>query len=106
MGRVAAAISVISIPILFITIKQMFNAKVAVLAALFYTFSYLTVIYNRTWWPLTFSPIISLLSYLLIYKIVVTRKLKLVIPLGVVMVVAVQTDPSNFSTLLLIVILW
>jgi len=46
------------------------------------------------------------LSYLLIYKIVVTRKLKLVIPLGVVMVVAVQTDPSNFSTLLLIVILW
>jgi len=108
MGRVAAAIGVISIPILFIIIKGMFNSKVAVLAALFYTFSYLTVIYNRTWWPLTFSPLVSIISYFSLFQIVRTKNLKWFIPLTLALIVGVQSDPSNFSILLtsIIVILF
>ena len=108
MGRVAAAISVISIPILFIITKAMFNSKVAVLAALFYTFSYLAVIYNRTWWPLTFSPLVSIISYFSLFQIVRTKNLKWFIPLTLALIVGVQSDPSNFSILLtsIIVILF
>jgi len=108
LGRVAAIISVISIPILFIITRAMFNSKVAVLAALFYTFSYLTVIYNRTWWPLTFSPLVSIISYFSLFQIVRTKNLKWFIPLTLALIVGVQSDPSNFSILLtsIIVILF
>src|SRR3989344_2781477 len=86
----------------------MFNSKVAVLAALFYTFSYLTVIYNRTWWPLTFSPLVSIISYFSLFQIVRTKNLKWFIPLTLALIVGVQSDPSNFSILItsIIVILF
>lgn len=100
MGKVAAAISVISIPIFFFVIKKMFSAKVAVLAALFYTFSYLTVIYNRTWWPLTFSPLVSIVSYFSVFQLVKTKNPRWFIPLTLALIVGVQSDPSNFSILL------
>src|SRR3989338_597740 len=106
LGYVAAFLGTISTPIVFYVTKKLFSDKEAYLAAVFFTFSYLTVIYNRTWWPLTFSPLISLVSYLLIFQIIRTKNLKLTIPLAATMVVAAQTDPSNFSTLVLIVVLW
>ena len=106
LGYVAAFFGAVSTPIIFYVTKKLFSCREAFLAALFYTFSYLATIYNRTWWPLTFSPVISLLSYFLIFQIIKTRNLRMAVPLALLMVVAVQTDPSNFATLALIIILW
>lgn len=106
LGYIAAFLGAVSTIIIFYVTKTLFNGRAAILAAIFYTFSYLAVIYNRTWWPLTFSPMISLASYFLLFQIIKTRNLKLSIPLSFLMVVAVQTDPSNFATLVLIIILW
>lgn len=106
LGYIAALFATASTIIIFYVTKTLFNGRVAILATIFYTFSYLAVIYNRAWWPLTFSPIISLASYFFIFQIIKTRNLKLTIPLSLLMVVAVQTDPSNFAALVLIIILW
>lgn len=106
LGFVAAFFGSAATIIIFYVAKKLFDSTTAILAAIFYTFSYLAVIYNRAWWPLTFSPIISLVSYYLIFLIIKTKSLKLAIPLSLLMVVAVQTDPSNFAALILIVILW
>jgi|GEM_PF-1432210 len=100
IGKVAAALSVLSIPLLFIVVKRMASVPTAVIASFLYTFSYLTVIYNRTWWPLTFSPIVSVISYFSLFQIVKTKNLKWIFPLTASIIVGIQSDPSNFSMLL------
>lgn len=106
MGYVAAFSGVVSTPIIFYITRKLFKNSVAFFAALFYTFSYLTVIYNRTWWPLTFSPLISLFVYFFLYQIIKTKNLKWVIPLTLTLIIAVQSDPSNLATLFLVILSW
>lgn len=99
LGYIITAINVISIPIMFLVIKKMFNINVAILASIFYTFSYLTVIYNRTWWPLALSPIVSIVSYFSLFKIIKDKNLNWLIPLTIALIVGIQSDPSSFSIL-------
>lgn len=106
MGYLAAFLGVATIPLIFYVAKKLFNPKVGILAAFFYTFSYLTVIYNRTWWPLTFSPIVALVCYWSLFQIIKSKNLGWVLILALALIIGVQSDPSNFSLVVLTIIIW
>src|SRR3990167_4939089 len=67
---VASSLGVLSTLLIFTLSNKFFDKKTAVFASLFYCVSYLVIGYNRTWWPLTFGPIISLITYYSLYKII------------------------------------
>ena len=106
MGAIAAFLGVLSTPLIFYVAKKLFSPRVGILAAFFYTFSYLTVIYNRTWWPLTFSPIVALVCYWSLYQIIKSKNLGFVLVLALALIIGIQSDPSNLSLLVLTIILW
>lgn len=106
MGDIAAFFGTLSTPLIFFVARRLFDQKVGILAAIFYTFSYLTVIYNRTWWPLTFSPIVALVCYWSLYQIIKYKKLGWVPMLSLALIIGVQSDPSNISLLILTIVVW
>lgn len=112
LGYVAATSGILTIPLLFYITRRMFNRKTAFLAAFFYTFSYLTIIYNRTWWPLTFSPLITLATYYCLWRIVSqfqkSQKITLIwtLLLAIAIIIGLQSDPSSLSLLVLTILIW
>lgn len=105
-AAMASTLGVLSNILLFYVARKLFNQKTAVFASLIYCVSYLVVVYNRTWWPLTFTPTVSLVTYLSLYQIITTKNLKWVITLSFALIVGIQADPSNFSTILLTILFW
>lgn len=106
MGYIAAFFGVLTVPLIFYIAKRLFDQQIAILASFFYSFSYLTVIYNRTWWPLTFSPMVAIICYWSLFEIAKYKKLGWTLVLSAALIVGVQTDPSNFSLLVLSIVIW
>ena len=106
MGYVAATVGTLSALLIFYAAYKMFGPAVAVISMFFYTFSYLVVIYNRTWWPLTPSIPVSIACYLSLYKIVKTKNLNWVFLLVLSLIIGVQSDPSTLSLLVLVPIIF
>lgn len=102
----ASILGIISVVLLFFIAQEFFGKRAATFAALIYCVSYLVVIYNRTWWPLTFAPTVALLTYLSLYKIIKFRDLRWSIPLSFALIVGAQSDPSNFSLIALVILAW
>jgi|SRR3989344_4125785 len=102
----ASILGVISVVLLFFIAQEFFGKRAATFAALIYCVSYLVVIYNRTWWPLTFAPTVALLTYFSLYKIIKFRDLRWSIPLSFALMIGAQSDPSNFSLILLSLLFW
>ncbi len=103
---VAASLGTLSTLLLFLVTKKLFNRQTAVFASLIYTVSYLTISYNKTWWPLTFGMTISILTYYCLYQAIQKRQPKWAIPLSLISIVGAQSDPSNFSLIILTIIFW
>lgn len=90
----------------FVGTKIFESKRVGIFAAIFYAVSYLANVYGRVLSALSLAPILSLLTYLILYQNIKTRKPKYLIPLGVVLVVAVQNEGSSISLLILTVLTW
>lgn len=95
----ASAIGVLSAVLLYETVKLIIKDKtIAFFSALLYASSFLVVIYNRAYWPLTYAPMVSILTINFLYRILALRARRYIIPLALVQLIGVQTDPSNFSS--------
>ena len=105
-GIVASIIGVLTIWLVFYVGKQLFNQKIALLACLFYSLSFLVSIYNRYLSLLTFMPVASLLTYLCLYKIIAKKNYFWVYPLSFSLLLSVQGEGSGFSLPILTIILW
>lgn len=101
----ASTLGVISTLLIFFVTRQLFDKNTAVFSSLIYSVSYLVVIYNRTWWPLVFAPTVALVTYFSLYQIA-RGSLRWAIPLSFALIVGAQSDPSNFSLILLSAIFW
>ena len=77
------------------------DEEIGIYAAVLYAFSYLVNIYSRLFTALTFAPILSLLTYYLIYKIWATKKQKYIYSLGLVLLFAIQNEGSSLSLIAL-----
>lgn len=80
--------------------------EIGIVAAVLYAFSYLTNVYAHLLTGLTFGPILALLTYLLLYKIIKTGYQKYVFALGAVLVVASQNEGTSLSLIALVCLSW
>ena len=96
-GVFAALISCLCIYLTYKTGKTIFNQRVAFLASFFYTFSFLQIIYDRHYWPLTLNPLLTLLA---LYSLIQIKKnANFSFLLAPSLIFALHTDPSNWLLL-------
>src|SRR3989344_5485467 len=103
---VASSLGVISTFLIFFVTQKLFNKKTAVFSSIIYAFSYMVIAYNRTWWPLTFGPTLSLITYFSLFKLSQKFEAKWIYVLTFSFIVGAQTDPSNFGLIILTVLIW
>lgn len=104
-GVVASLLGTISVWLIYKVGKKLFSSSVGIFSSLFYSVSYLVVIYNRIYWPLVAAPIIALITYYSLIKIK-QKHWKYIYVITAAAIIGAQSDPSNFSTLLLIIVFW
>lgn len=103
-GVIASALGTITIPLVYWVGKDLFgDARIGLVASALYATSYLTSIYSRIWWPLTFSPIATLVVYQSLKRIKEGR-VRWAWPLFVALTIAFHGEPPNATTILLIVL--
>lgn len=100
-GVAASLLGVISVGLIFWVGKLLMGRKVGLLAAFFYSLSYLIVIYNRTLWAISWAPVVTLFSYLALFKIAIEKKIRYMLLLGVAFAMGFNSDPSTFSLMIL-----
>ncbi len=101
----AAVISSISVVLTFVVGKKIFhNTRLALIAAFLFCFSYLIIIYTKVSLSIYLGPLLSLLTYFSLTKIINEGKLKWLYVLVVVFIFASQ-EGSLLSLVLLSVIL-
>lgn len=81
------------------------SARVGILAAAAWTFSYLANVYDRHLWALYWGPLISLIVLISLYKIIKGQE-KFVYLLAPAIAFAIHADPSNLVFLLLSIVVW
>ena len=94
-GIVAALISMLTTYFLFRLVIKIFDKKIAMLSALFYSVSFTAVFFDRHYWPMTLSPLLIILSLLLITK---NSRLRL----AGILTLGLSADPSNIPLALTI----
>ena len=105
LGIVAAILGTLSIPLIYLAGKKLFDKNVGLIASFLYATSYLVVIYNKIYWPLIFAPIVTILVYFCLFKIVVSKKQKWFLGLFASLTLGIQSDPATFSLILLSIII-
>ena len=101
LGAVAATLGTLSVVLIFIVGKKLFGVKTGLLSALFYSTSFLVVVYNKIYWPLVYAPIVTLLTYFCLTKIIIDKKISWMLVLSAVLIIGIQSDPATFSLILL-----
>ncbi len=105
MAVFASLLGVVETVMLFKTTKLFIKeTKICFYISLLYAASFLIVIYNRTYWPLTFAPLVTILTWNFLYRVVAHKNEKYIIPLAVVQLVGLQTDPSNISSFIIAIL--
>ncbi len=101
----ASFISIIGVLLIYYTGKKIFNSeKIGLYASIIYCFSYLVNIYNRLSITLFLGPVLAVLTYLSLYKVVKEKKIKWLYILSVVFILATQ-EGSMISLILLSIII-
>ena len=104
---IAAILTAITAVLVFFFGKTIFESKrIGTIASLLYAFSSLAVVYSKVLTELTIAPIIALLTYLILYQNLKSKKPVNLIWLWVVLIVAVQNEGSSFSLLVLVAAVW
>jgi len=104
-GWVGALLSVSTVVLIFFAGKIFVSKKVGITAAILWTFSYLTNVYDRHFWALYWGSLLSLVAILLLYQIQKGKE-KLTLLLALVLAFGVHTDPSNLMLVFLSIIVW
>ena len=111
----AAIIGVIGVIGVFVVGKELFGRRTGLLAAVFAGFSLVNIVYQRPWWPLTMSQVVTLTVYLVLFKLwkgpTPPRRGRTLINwlwvLVLALIVGAQSDPSTLSLIPLSIIwLW
>lgn len=103
MGGVASLIGVLNVILLFFTIKNIFSRKIAFLSAFIYSVSFLISIYNRNYWPLTYTQFAVIGTYFCLDKIL-KGKNNYIFLLAVPLIVGIQSEPTAFSLIPLVLL--
>jgi len=106
LGAAASLLGVISIWLIYQTGKELFNRQVGLISAALFSASYLMVIYNRHFWPLTPAPAAALITLLCLYQIIKKSNFKYSYLLAGALIVGLQSDPSNLTLLILTISAW
>lgn len=107
MGAVASAVGAISVMGVYWLGKKFFGFTTGIIAATFYTFSYIIVIYSRIYWTLTWSSLAALTTYWGIYQIIRQQKFAYMYLMTGWFILGSQSDASYFSLIVLaIIMLW
>lgn len=104
-GYAGAVIAVLTTLFIYKLGSDIGSKKLAITAAVFWTFSYLANIYDRHLWALYWGPLFSVIILISLIKIVKGNE-KFVYLLGIVLALSIHADPSNLVFLLLSIIVW
>lgn len=83
-GVFAGMTSLVFFIALFFVAKRLFSLKLSLLVLFIYTLSNSFIRFDRVQWPVNFIPLVSLLIFYFLYK-VLTKREKYLIPLGIVL---------------------
>ncbi len=95
-GLSAAIVAVATIFCLYLLTKKLFDQKTALLAVVFQTFSFTAVFFDRHFWPMSLSPLLTILSLWFLTKLS-KQKFWPYLGLALVLLLALSADPSNIS---------
>lgn len=96
----SALFGILSAFLLFFIGEKIFSKRIAFFALVFYTFSSLVIIYNRTYNTLTFSLLATLLAYFTFFKLK-EGKHKWIYLLSFSLILGTHSEGSGFSLILL-----
>ncbi len=106
-GVFASLVNVLTIPLIYFVGQKIFKSKtIGFFATIFYSFSTLIVIHNRTFNTLTLAPLLSLVVYYSLFQIIKKKKQDWIFPLTLAIILAIQSEGSGFSLALLTIIFW
>lgn len=104
-GYASAALSGAIVLLVFSISRSLRGKKLAITAAIFWTFSYLAIIYDRHLWALYWGAIISLVVIYSLHKIIKGRE-KFVFLLAITLALGIHADLSNLIFFALSFIVW
>lgn len=105
-GLFAGFTSIIGFFTLFFVTKKLFSFNVALIAVFINTVSYSGIEFDRTQWEINFIPIVSLLVFYFLYKILLGSE-KNIVYLGIVLAIAfhVHLTPAVFLPIIILITL-
>ncbi|MBI2031270.1 MAG: hypothetical protein HYT08_01510 [Candidatus Levybacteria bacterium] len=99
-GFIALATSIITFFVFFYVFKKLFSTSFALIGLAIYVFSFSFIVADRVQWPINFIPIISLLIFFSLYRIMIGEK-KYLIHLGIFLGLSLHL---NFTSIFLLII--
>lgn len=101
---IASLFGVLGVPLTYFVGKKIFKSeKIGIYSSLLYCFSYLVNIYNRLSINLLFGPILSLLTYLSLYQIIINKSKRWLLILALILIFSTQ-EGSMISLIFLSII--
>lgn len=104
-GWAGAVISTATALLTYVVGKELFNKKVGFIASTLWAFSYLANIYDRHFWALYWSPLVSLITFYCLLKVAAGRY-KYVFLLVPTLTFAIHSDLSNLNFVFLSAAIW
>ncbi len=104
-GILAALLGSFNIFLIYFVVKQLFNQRIAFFASLFYSTSFLMVLFDRRWWHLSLGPILSLTILLSLYKIK-QGSIKFVYLLTIALILGWSSDYTNLVLFFFVGLTW
>jgi len=98
-GIWAALIGILTIISLYFLVKKISNQKTALITSTLYTFSFTTIFFDRRFWPLSFNPLLTILSLFLLTRLN-KKSFKYYLLLFLTLTFAFTADPSNIPLIL------
>lgn len=101
----SALMAALTTYLVYIVGAAIFEKKsIGLLAAVIYAFSYFSNVYGRLLTGLSFAPILSLLTYWILYQNIKFKKPKFILTLGIVLLIASQNEGASLSLLVLTIL--
>ena len=104
-GIAGAVVGTGTTALMFFLGKKFYNLRVGFVAALLYAVSFITVAFDRHWWPLVLDPFLSLAVIFGLAQ-AAEKKWRSIPLLAAALALAFHTDPSTWGLLLLAPLVW
>ena len=104
-GAAGAIVGAFTTLLIYVLGKKFYSRRVGIIAAALNAVSFLSITYDRHWWPLVLDPLLSV-SALFILTQLANKKYQLAPILGVLLALGFHSDPSNWGLLILSVVVF